>query len=604
MSASEDENELDSALKRALFAQAIPAWIVGLLTSLVCAAFLYGQFEGVAVIWWGLAAFAASMLRLPIILMARKRQDADLPVNAYTAIVATTGLIWGLLALFMSPDLALADQLIILVAPIILSVGGIVSFSPWRLTFISFVFCSLVPLILIMAFYDTAGISRLVLPMLFVLMACMFMGNRFHKQYRETLSLRLRNQRLLGDLSVQNDSLILARDEARAACQSKDEFLARMSHELRTPMNGVLGISQIVSRTSLDPEQDRLMSSLQKSGEEMLKLIDNLLGASSLVTGDVVLDQRPYQIVHVIESIRLQKSALIEQKSLTFDLHIDEDVPQCVIGDERRMGQVLGALVDNAIKFTTHGGIKLKVSRQPTGRALSHAENHIEDLLFEISDTGPGIEASQLHRVNELFHQIDGDSSRRFGGSGLGLSIANSLVELMKGKLSVTSALCEGTRVAVRVPLQEAPHDASVDVKADAINTAKESKSGKRRVLVVEDNPINQMVIEAILKELGCEITLAENGLLAIQALEEQGFDIVFMDCQMPELDGYSATRRARASGFRIPIVAVTANAMAGDRQKCLSAGMNDYVSKPINKDTIMHMLNKWIGPDSLKLAG
>ncbi|MFK7856382.1 MAG: response regulator, partial [Granulosicoccus sp.] len=358
---------------------------------------------------------------------------------------------------------------------------------------------------------------------------------------------------------------------------------------------------------SLNPEQDRLISSLQQSGEEMLKLIDNLLGASSLVTGDVVLDERPYRIEHVIESIRLQKSALIEQKNLTFEVHIDEDVPQRLIGDERRLEQVLGALVDNAIKFTSQGGVKLKVFRQPTDIALSdtedEAENLVECLLLEVSDTGPGIEASQLHRVNELFHQIDGDSSRRFGGSGLGLSIANSLVELMKGKLKVSSALCEGTRVLVSLPLHEVPHDESVDTQTHAISTAKESGSEKTRALVVEDNPINQMVMEAILEELNCEVTLAENGLRAMHVLEEQGFDIVFMDCQMPELDGYSTTRRARASGLTIPIVAVTANAMTGDRQKCLSAGMDDYVSKPFTQDTIKHMLHKWIGNNSLQFA-
>lgn len=601
MSASVGENELDNALKRALFSQVIPSWSVGMLTVCLCTLLLHDRVSQAGLIWWGVAGLVAGMLRLPLVLRAKQQSDAQLPVKLYTALVALSGLLWGCLALFWSRELQLSDQLVIVLAPSVVCFGGIVSFSPWRPTYQLYAFSIQVPLIVVLAFLEGGVLVRMAIPLLFFLAMCVFLGKRFHYQHRETLSLRLRNQTLVNDLSRQNDSLMVARDDAQAACQIKDEFLARMSHELRTPMNGVLGVSQLLSNTSLDPQQNELMTKLQQSAEGMLDLINNLLDASSLVIGEIDLDKRPYSIAQVVESICGQSALLVENKDLTLNIEIDNDIPQSLIGDERRIRQVLNALIDNAIKFTNAGGVKIQVQRVKNANCAQSDSDNTELLQIVISDTGAGIEQSQLHLVSEFFHQIDGDASRRFGGSGLGLSIAQSLVGLMRGTLSIDSEIAKGTAVIVCVPLLIDPVAEVEHQGVDKINA--DMSTAQTRALVVEDNLINQLVIEAMLEDLSCEVTVAENGLVALSMLDAHEFDIVFMDCQMPELDGYGATVQAREKGYQLPIVAVTANSMPGDRQKCLSAGMNDYVSKPFTADTITYMLDKWTGRVELQLA-
>lgn len=604
MDVSVDNQELNIALKRALFDESFSPWFIGILSTLVCTAFLYGRVPEFGLSLWAAASLIVSMLRLPILIRAKQQADADLPATHFTILIGMSGVLWGSLALFWAPDADIVDQIIIVLAPLLLSLGGVSSHTHWRATYLTFVVSIQITLMLILFTTGGDGIARIFGPLVFFLFASVFMGNRLHKQNKETLTLRLRNQRLLDDVSQQNDSLILARDEAQKACQIKDEFLARMSHELRTPMNGVLGLSQLLSKTALDQQQNELMTTLQQSGEGMLSLIDNLLDASSLVIGEIDLNNQSYNIAQVLDSIEAQSALPLSKKDIKLSVEIAPDVPRGIIGDERRVKQVLSALVDNAIKFTHCGSVNVRVECADNPDTLSDEHENREHLLIAVSDTGIGIPHSELHQVREMFYQSDGHASRRFSGSGLGLPVANGLVDLMGGSLSISSEVDKGTCINVYIPLLIDP---ALDEAADLNQTADACEfneiTGRKQVLLAEDNPINQLVIETMLEDLNCDVTVAENGLDALAELENGEFDIVLMDCQMPELDGYSATTRARELGYQLPIVAVTANAMAGDREKCLSVGMNDYVSKPFTEDTIARMLEKWTSKGGLEHA-
>jgi len=514
--------------------------------------------------------FLVALLRLPLILRASTAADTELPVKRYTAMVGLSGASWSSLTLFWSPTLDQSAQLIILLLPMVLSIGVIVSFGAWLWTYRTFVLSLQIP-----AAY------------------------RFHLYVRETLSLRMSNQNLVSDLSSQNSSLESAKNEAEAALRTKDEFLARMSHELRTPMNGVLGMSRLLHKTHLDEDQKSHVSTLQKAGEDMLSLVSDLLDASSLASGSTELENESCDIRENLEHLYIQYSRAVSTRPINLRLDIDEDIPELILADPQRLSQLVSKLIDNAVKFTEKGEITIGVSRH-TARASGLEEHDKSELILSIKDTGKGIDAADLEHVRELFHQVEGSSTRRYGGSGLGLNLVQALADLMGGNLQLFSEVGVGTEARVVLPLLEVePSSQTMAMQSPGIQVQVPSPL----VLVAEDNLINQLVIENVLDDLGCTVTMVENGQEALDALADRSFDMVFMDCQMPELDGYEATREARKKGLTLPIVAVTANTLAGDRTKCLNAGMDDYVTKPLTDSMLEIMLAKWIGMPRSELA-
>ncbi len=347
---------------------------------------------------------------------------------------------------------------------------------------------------------------------------------------------------------------------------------------------------RMLVKTPLNEEQQDLVAILSESGEDMLGLVSDLLDAASLASHDVnlVVDRCDLgKIMREVVDVTRQKMA---DKPIVLTLVVDETFPPFVLVDSQRWRQIGQKLVGNAVKFTEQGEISV------------HLSSEGESMVLRIRDTGCGIPESDLEAVRQLFHQIHGNARRRAGGSGIGLTIVEGLVDLMDGSLRIDSELGRGTVVTVKAPLndfEETAHAAAgaaiIAEPAYGIQTKVMSPPVPVRALVAEDNPVNQLVIEAALEDLGCDITLVENGLKALLALQASSFDIIFMDCQMPELDGYEATRQARENGCAIPIIAITANALAGDRERCLEAGMDDYISKPIAEDALQQMLDKWL---------
>ena len=402
---------------------------------------------------------------------------------------------------------------------------------------------------------------------------------------------RKANERRLQKQKQSLEDAIAAAQAADSANQAKSEFLANMSHEIRTPMNLILGTSQLLERTQLDQRQRNLLEVLYRNGQTLLTLINDILDLSKLEARELKIEESPFDLPDMLEIMRANFGPNAETKGTTIQLDIDDTLPTVVVGDSFRLQQVLRNLLSNAVKFTEQGKIEIKAQN------ISQTRSSVT-MRVSIIDSGIGISPDAQDNLFEPFIQADSSSTRKYGGTGLGLTISRRIIELMNGTIGVNSLAGEGSTFWFEVTLEKAG-ELSADLEdADGHTDSSISAEKAIRVLVAEDNADNRELAVMLLEDMGYHhIETVSNGEEVLKRVVDHRIDIILMDCQMPILDGYEATRRIRQldnENSAVPVIALTANAMQGDRQKCIDAGMNDYLTKPFVAENLAEIIKQW----------
>ncbi|MDP1914857.1 MAG: ATP-binding protein [Myxococcales bacterium] len=572
---------IEHTAARAL-AQRVTSIIIVYPLVMLLLAFASGSFSSTPAIAWSAFGIASLVSGLRW-LVARKVEV--LPHARFMALSHALGIIASLeLGLVHAGYLAVhgieGANLVFMLALVTVSSGGVANLAPDRFLQRAQLFAVLIPPLLSMLVFCAQ--DRLVITFELgwaaYIVVMTFIGRRVHLDYVLGLEQQVR-------LAEDARELERARAQADDSNRAKGEFLANMSHEIRTPLNGVLGMAELLARTKLTPEQRDSVDTIVESGAGLLSVLSDVLDFSKIESRKLTIEPIVFSPSMLARQVTALFAHAAQPRSLSLDLQVSPAVPPFVRADGMRVRQVLLNITSNALKFTERGGVTLSVD---------YAQG---ELRFAVRDTGPGMDEQTLARLFRPFTQGDASTTRRFGGTGLGLAISHHLALLMGGALSVQSEPGQGSTFTLQLPAPVATEPAPSPVRALATTWA-----GRPRVLVAEDNAVNQRVAVRLLESLGCDTQVANDGAEVLRRLEHETFDLIFMDCQMPQLDGYEATRAIRRSeaerSSHLPIVGMTASAIDGDRERALGSGMDDYLTKPVKLALLEDVVARYCGQE------
>jgi signal transduction histidine kinase/CheY-like chemotaxis protein len=508
--------------------------------------------------------------------------------HRYFALLALEAASWGAMGwLFHTPDVPYVDGLIL---ASMVGVGAIALFTlgsifTANLIFSVLLFVPLTAYYLVQQRVETLFCAVGVVGFVAMLL---FESRRIEARTTELLRLRFEN----AWIAEQRQQAL---QQAEQSNHTKSRFLAVMSHEIRTPLNGILGMTQLLERSKLDVRQTEQVDIVRRSGRHLMALVNDILDLSRIESGKLEVQSKPVILAEAAEDVCLLLAETARDKGLDFDLRMAPMLPRCVLGDASRIKQVLHNLVGNAIKFTERGAVDVDIStvQDASKGAL---------LRFQVRDSGEGIARDQLERIFNPFEQAQtGESQRRAEGTGLGLTISRELARTMGGDLRCSSSPGIGSCFEFSVPLRICAAPMAVSTQPAPLPQL------HGRVLLVDDSTVNALVASSMLERFGLDVDQAENGALALERLSVQDYGLVLMDCQMPEMDGFEATRRWRnvesVQGRRpVPIVALTASAVNGDRDLCIKSGMNDYLVKPFEMDDLLSIVQRYLQPAVLRM--
>ncbi|MGE3537167.1 MAG: response regulator [Candidatus Tectimicrobiota bacterium] len=578
-----------------LYAHATVGLLVTLVTSAVVTIFLWSVVPASRLLLWQGSMLTVTMGRAGLVWRYWRTPPALQASPAWQrrfvlgAALAGTG--WGLSGVLCFPQEALGHQFFLSLVLCGMGVGSVAVFASDVWAFLAFFLPTMTPITLRL-FLQGDSIYVALGSLALVLMAAMIaMARDLHRSLMESLRLRFHNLDLL-------ESLTREKDRAEHASRVKSQFLANMSHEIRTPMNGVLGMTELVLTQHLSAQARHYATQAHDSARALLTLLNDILDLSKIEAGKLTLEHIAFDPYEMLTEIQNLFAAEANNKGLALRVRLHPAVPHLLYGDPYRVRQILTNLVANALKFTAQGMVHIDI------QTLDTAVPHQCRLLFLVQDTGIGLTDEVQRQLFQPFMQGDGSMTRQYGGTGLGLAISKQLVEMMGGDIGVESTAGQGATfwftVCLTMPSLPAQGTALSPLPLrEALGSQALLTLGQpTRVLLVEDNPVNQEIARAMLEHFGCQVDLAETGTAALAAFCQTSYAIILMDCQMPDMDGCEATQAIRhqeGSGRHTPIIAVTAHSMEEDRVRCLAAGMDDYLRKPFSQDELAQMIRRWL---------